>query len=145
MSGSLHDAGNGAGEALPFAGFAREALAAFSSETVELGAAIVLGEAPLGVDDAVQLESMKGWIERPFFDAQDFVGNLLDPLRDAPTVHRSAGEGFQDQHVQSALNEGAFGSISSHRCLIGVCGGVSGLSSGLRRLALKFSRWSADK
>ncbi len=48
---------------------------------------------------------MQRRVQRPLIDAQHFVGHLLDALRDAPAMHRTERERFQDQHVQRALQD----------------------------------------
>ena len=51
------------------------------------------------------LEAMERGIQRALLDAQQFVGNLLDSLRDGPAMHRLEGERSHDQQVEGALQD----------------------------------------
>ena len=47
-------------------------------------------------------------IERAFFDLQLVAGGLLDRAHHGEPVHRSPGEGLEDQQVERAANEVEF-------------------------------------
>src|SRR3954462_2104017 len=88
---------DGGGEALPAGGLVAELFASLGGESVELGAAVVFGDAPLGLDPAFAGHAVEGGIEGAFFDAEDVVGGALDPAGDAAAGHRAPGEGFEDE------------------------------------------------
>ena len=48
---------------------------------------------------------MQRRIERALLHLQYFARYLLDALRDGLAVHRSEGDGFQNQKVEGSLNE----------------------------------------
>jgi len=48
---------------------------------------------------------MKGWIERSLLDLQNLVRNLLDALRNSPSMLRFQSECLQDQKIQRSLRE----------------------------------------
>ena len=53
-----------------------------------LGSAVVVGNAPLGPNGAIELEAMEGRIERSLLDLQYFIGEQMDCLRDGiPMQH----------------------------------------------------------
>ena len=60
-------------------GFSAELVAAGRRELVVLGAPVVLGESPLGFDEAFALEAMECLVECGVFDGEDVVGALADP------------------------------------------------------------------
>jgi hypothetical protein len=101
----FEDAGDGGELAAPLVGFFFEGLAAAVGEEVVLGAAIVLGGTPLGLDAGGAFEAGEGGEERAGVDAEDAVADLLDPQGDAIAVHGLEGEGFEDQHFECSLNE----------------------------------------
>src|ERR1041384_7782480 len=78
---------NGIGVALPGADFAGELFASGGGEGVELGAAVVLGRAPLGVEQAAILEAVQRGVEGALVDLEDAARDLLDALADPPAVH----------------------------------------------------------
>ena len=112
----MHDEGYGSGKACPALGFGIEALLALVGELVELGAAVVFGGSPAGFEQAAEFESMEGGVERAFFDLEQLLGGLVDPLGDRVAVKRAAGEGFEDEHLQGALDEvaGVVGFFPNH-------------------------------
>jgi len=86
-------------------GFFLEGLSAAVGEEVILGAAIVFGGAPLGLDAAGALEASEGGEERAGVDAEDAVADLLDAEGDAVAVHGLEREGFEDEHFEGSLDE----------------------------------------
>jgi len=58
-------------------------------EAVKLGAAVVLGRAPLGDDQPALLEAVQGGVQRSLFHLQRVVGALLDPARGAVALRKS--------------------------------------------------------
>src|SRR5580765_5531462 len=79
--------------------------AAFPGQRVIACAAVVLGELPLGSNQALPLETVERRIERALPELQNALGPLLDPLGDAPSVHRLELQGLQHEHVEGALEE----------------------------------------
>lgn len=83
-------------------------------EGIELGAAIVLGNLPIGFDGAFLFEFVKGRVERTVTDLQNFAGNLTEPLADGETVERFEGKDFEKEEVEGALYEiGGFAHIGN--------------------------------
>jgi len=76
-----------------------------ASERIVARLPAVLGDLPLRDDEALPLEAVECWIERPLSDLQHLLGPLLDPLGDAPAVHRFELQCFQYQHVERALQQ----------------------------------------
>jgi hypothetical protein len=85
--------------------FALELLFAFAGEAVVFGGAAEVGVLPFGGDPALIFEAVEGGIEGTLADGEDFTGEDLDALGDAPTVEGLAGDGFEDEKVESALEE----------------------------------------
>src|SRR5215211_4527317 len=78
---------DGERESLPARALFGELLSTERRQTIVLRAAIVFGRAPIGLDPCPPFESMQGRIERALVDLQDIPGDLLDALRDPPSVH----------------------------------------------------------
>src|SRR5262249_35168563 len=80
-----------------------ELLPAGARQRVELGAAIVLGRAPLRLDPAAPLQPVERRIQRSLLDAKRILRDLLNPIGDRPAVLRLEGERFENQEVERAL------------------------------------------
>src|SRR4029453_17089784 len=65
----LHHARDRQRQPLPLSGFGLEAPAARPGQPVVLGAAVVLGGSPVGVDEAALLDAMERRVERALLDA----------------------------------------------------------------------------
>src|SRR5688572_1689453 len=89
----------------PFGRFGAELLSTGGGELVILRPPVVLGEPPLGLDEAFALEAVKGLVESGVFDGQDVVGALTDPARDAVAMHRFPGQRLENQDVERSLEE----------------------------------------
>ena len=90
----------------PRLGLAVERAATNGRQAVVLGAAVVLGEPPLGPEKPSYLEAVESRVERPFFDAEDVVRRLLDAAGDGVSVHQATrADGLQNEHLQSARHE----------------------------------------
>ncbi len=76
-------------------------------QRVVFRAPVVLGRAPLALDQAVALETAEGGEERPGVDLERAVADLLEAHADAVAVHRLERQRFENQHVQRALHERA--------------------------------------
>jgi hypothetical protein len=104
------DVGDGGGEAAPVGGFEIELTAAEASEGIKFGAAIIFAGAPFGFDPAFLLEFVERGIEGAVADLQDFAGDLLEAEADGEAVEGFEGEDFQEQEIESTLDEiGRFG------------------------------------
>jgi hypothetical protein len=66
----------------------RELSASESRESVGLRPAVVLGDAPLGANPALVLQSMERGIQRALVELQNILGELLDAYCDAPSMRR---------------------------------------------------------
>ena len=80
-------------------------VAALARQRVELGAAVVVGGAPLGLDPAAPLEAVQRRIERALLHAQGVARDQLDALRDRPAVlrlDRPASSGSADRACPAA-------------------------------------------
>ena len=74
-------------------------------ERVELGAAVVLGESPLGGDPASILEAAQGGVERALLDRENVVGRVLDPAGDGVAMRGAGEERFENENAEGALEE----------------------------------------
>src|SRR5215831_200905 len=73
------------------------------SQPVVLGAAVVLGDAPLRGNPSCLLDAMQRRVQRSFFHTEQTVRNALDVENDAIPVNRTGlGQGFQDQEIESS-------------------------------------------
>jgi hypothetical protein len=62
----------------------------------------MLAGTPVGADPALPQHPLEGGIERALLDPEHVAGELIDPLADAPTVHRLEGQRLQDQQLEGA-------------------------------------------
>src|SRR5215468_3168996 len=92
-------------ELLPSRGLLAQSLASCGGQAVELGAAIVFGRAPFGVEQSLHLQAVQRWIERALFDIERAVGDLPDAQQHAVTVKRSERDGFEDQQIEGSGKE----------------------------------------
>jgi hypothetical protein len=76
--------------------------AAFGSEPVKLGLAVVLRESPCRFQQALVLEPPEGRIERALFDQQSIVALAADETGDGITVKRSPDQSLEYENIQSA-------------------------------------------
>src|SRR5262249_17510467 len=88
---------------LPSAGF---------GDFEELRLAVVFGDAPFGLDEALLLETNKGRIDGSLIEEQNIFAYLLEASRDSPTVLRSHYlQRSKDHQIESSLQDLGF----SHR------------------------------
>jgi hypothetical protein len=73
-------------QTVPAVGFLAEALPSRRGEAVVLRAPVVLGRAPLGVEQALVLETVERGVERALLDEERALGDLLDPRQDGVAV-----------------------------------------------------------
>ena len=93
------------GVSAPGGFFGLELAAAGGGERVVARAPVVLGQSPLGGDEAGALEAMECFVEGRVFDFEDAVGALVDPSRDGVAVHRAPGERSEHEDVERALEQ----------------------------------------
>ena len=102
MVGGQH-AADRCGHPFPVLRFFGKLFSSGLGELIELRLAVVLGVAPLGVDQPLLLEPVQRRVERALVDLQDVFGNLVDPQCDAPPVHGDRGQCLEDQEVERPL------------------------------------------
>jgi hypothetical protein len=90
---------------LPVALLRLEARAARSRQRVPFRAPVVLGRAPLALDQPVALEPAERREQRTRVNLEHPVADLLDADADAVAVHRLEVERLEDEHVERALHE----------------------------------------
>jgi hypothetical protein len=90
----------------PFASFVFQGFFASVGEDVVFGAAIVFGGAPFAVDPAGALEAEERGAEGAGVDLEDAFTDLIDADGDAVAVHGFERESFEDEHVESSLDDG---------------------------------------
>ena len=54
---------------------------------------------------------MQCGVECAFFDFEQLLGGLVNPLGDGISMKRTAGDGLEDKHLESAGNEFAWGGV----------------------------------
>ena len=74
-------------------------------QRVEARAAVVRGDVPLGLNQTLPLQPVERRIERALPELQHALGPLLNPLGDAPPVHRLELQRPEHEHVERALQE----------------------------------------
>src|SRR5687768_12460791 len=88
-------------------------------EPVVLGAAAVLGGAPLRVDPAALLEPDEGGVDGTLAYLERVLRELLDAVSETPSVHRRERERLENEQVEGALQDlfiaGGFGQAASSR------------------------------
>src|SRR6266849_7758328 len=91
--------------AAPSLGLDFELLPSRLGQAVVFGAAVVLGVSPKGGNPTLFLHSVQGGKERAWLNNKSAACDLLDPARDSQAVHFAGDKRFQDQQVQSPLQE----------------------------------------
>lgn len=111
----VEDAVHEGGEAAPVGDVAVELGASGDGDGVELGLALVVGDAPLGGDPTALLEADEGGVDGALVEEDFVAGNLLDAACDAVAMEGSkGGEGLEDHEVQGALEEFEAGFFRVH-------------------------------
>src|SRR5687767_12229908 len=93
------------GHPCPLGPLGVQVAAAGGGEGVEAGPAVVVGETPLGAEQALALEAIERGVERALVHGEDLERAGLDPLGDTPAVHGTQAEGLEHQHVEGALEQ----------------------------------------
>src|SRR5437868_8756125 len=97
MSSLLQDQSDCLRCSLPFGEFGLETLSTRSGQRVVLGPAIVLRSCPLRSNEAAELQTVQCRVKRPLPNLKRLLRELLNALRDAPSVHRFQGQRLEDQ------------------------------------------------
>src|SRR5207249_3881075 len=74
-------------------------------ELVVARAPVVVGEVPLGADEAALFHPVEGVVQRAVVDVEAAAGTLLEPGGDFGAVHRAPRQGFEDEDVERPLQE----------------------------------------
>ena len=102
-----------AGQPSPVGGVLGQLLAALARDGVELGLAVVVGDAPFGGDPAPLLQADECGVDGPLVQQHLLAADLFDAARDAVAMQRAhARECLQDHQVQRSLEE--FESLFAH-------------------------------
>jgi len=99
---SLRD---GPGDAAPALGFRYELLLARFRQPVVFGAAIVFGVAPEGGDPTFVFHAMQAREEGAGLHVEGATSDLFNSAGDAEAVHFTGDQGFEDEHVEGALQQ----------------------------------------
>src|ERR1700735_631191 len=102
---SFQGLGNCHGNAIPALGFEFELFTAGPGEAIKLGATIIFGIAPKGRYPALFLHAVQGGEERAGLNDEGTAGDLLNPAGNSEAVHFAGDQGFQNQHVEGALQQ----------------------------------------
>src|ERR1043166_7889828 len=89
----------------PVFGFGMQLPSSQGGDAIVARSAVVLGGAPLVVDQAAVLETDQRRIDGALPHAEGVLGQLLDALRDAPAVHRLEGERLETEKVECPLED----------------------------------------
>src|SRR5690242_8021491 len=96
-SGAAQHGLEAGGEAFPAFELVAERATACRRESVVAGAAIVVGHAPVAVDQTDLFESLKRRVERALVHLERAFRDLLNALADPPSVHGVEGKRFEDE------------------------------------------------
>jgi hypothetical protein len=96
---------HGGDKAIPAGLFFAEALSAGGCEFVILCAAVVIGGAPAGFEQALADEAEEGGIKGALFNEERAARDLLDAKENAVAVEGAERDGLEDQQVESAGKE----------------------------------------
>src|SRR5258707_216187 len=115
LRGRAEDSPHGRRQRVPFAGFDLQLLPALRRQSIELGAAIVLGGAVVERDPATFDQPVKGWIEGALLHQEHVIRATLDRFRDGMAVRGSPSQRAQNQEVERALQEFDASRVASGR------------------------------
>src|ERR1051326_2685156 len=89
----------------PLRSFVTQTPASGAGQRVILRLALVFAFTPFGRDPAFMFQPVQGRVKRSLRDLQRILRNLLNAEQDAVAMQRPERHGFQNQHVQSALED----------------------------------------
>src|SRR4051812_28986230 len=101
------------GESAPVLELLPEGAPAGGGNAVIARAAVVVGGAPVAVDEAGLLEALERRIERALVHFENTPGDLIDALADPPPMHGREGECLEHEQVEGAA-EGVALRFDSH-------------------------------
>jgi hypothetical protein len=96
---------DGSGESVPGLLFGLESGPAGFGKRVELGAAVVLGLAPICFYPCLMLEAVERGIEGALVDTKDVIRELTHAIGYCEAVHGSESQHLEDEEVEGALQE----------------------------------------
>jgi len=99
------NSGDDVGHAIPLFGFGLQTALAGSREAIVFGFASVFRLAPITLDPALVFEAIKRWIKGALPDFETLFGGLLDAEENAVAVQRPERDGFENKHVERALQK----------------------------------------
>src|SRR5215467_13226481 len=103
---------------MPRRGPSAQLPAADRAQTIELGLAVVLGQAPFGLDEPCALEAMECRVERAFADGHRGLCGRLDPFDDGVSVPWSPTQRLEDEQVERAAGETDLEWVHERQCTI---------------------------
>jgi hypothetical protein len=65
----------------------------------------MLGDLPFALDQAISLQPLKGDEQRTCIETENALAHLFEPDGNSISVHSFERQRFQNEHVQSTLNE----------------------------------------
>jgi len=80
-------------------------LSSLLCQDVVFSSPAVLGGFPFASDQSRSLQPLKGDKQRTCIEAENALAHLFEPDGDPISVHGIERQRFQNEHVQSALNE----------------------------------------
>jgi hypothetical protein len=100
---SLRD---GQRDTIPAPGFGGELLLSGLGEAVVFRPAVIFGVSPERRDPAFFFHAVQAGKKRAGFDGESAASDLLNSAGDAEAVQFAGDEGFEDEHVEGALQQG---------------------------------------
>src|ERR1700686_1163113 len=91
--------------AVPVFGFCLQPALPGGGQTIVSSFAVVLRRAPFACDPTLMLQTIERRVERALLNLEALLGHLLDAQQDAIAMQRAEGNGFEDQHIESALQK----------------------------------------
>src|SRR5919109_3052070 len=104
-SGGAQHFVHGRGKAAPLCALNGELPSPLRGERVELRAAPFVARPPLRRDPPAILEAIEGRVERPLPDLEHIAGYLAEAFGDSPAMKRPEDEAFEDQKIESTLQQ----------------------------------------
>jgi hypothetical protein len=105
LLGRFENLGNGGSQFLPGIGFRLKLLFSGVRQFVKFGSAVVVGYSPFGFNPPASFHPMECGIEGALLDTQRVTGNLLNALRDGPSMLWAESQRPEDEEIESALGK----------------------------------------
>src|SRR5258708_38787557 len=103
----LQSLGDSPGNTSPSLGLDLELLSSLLGQAVVFRAAIVFRVSPKRGNPAFVFHAVQGREERARLDDESTLGDLLNSAGNAQSVHLAGGQRFQDEQIQSTLQQGS--------------------------------------